>query len=171
MRFRERAEHTLTLLTGMVIGATIMYAFDEHRGSKRRAMARDKLVHAGHVLGHNIKKHGRDLLNRGVGQVAELRSGIRDRMSAVSDDQLVDRVRAQLGHVLSHSGLLEILAVDGDVTVRGPVLHREVDKIRDRLRKIRGVRQYRLELDSHDNLDHVAGVRGLGRPGSRIEAV
>jgi len=171
MRFRERAEHTLTLLTGMVIGATIMYAFDEHRGSKRRAMARDKLVHAGHLLGRNLKKHGRDLLNRGVGQVAEIRSAIRDRVGAISDDQLIDRVRAQLGHVLTHAGLLEIVAVEGNVTVRGPVLHREVDKIRDRIRKVRGVRQYNLQLDPHENLEHVAGVRGLGRQGSRMEAV
>jgi hypothetical protein len=171
MRFRERAEHTLTLVTGMVIGATIMYAFDEHRGAKRRAMARDKLTHAGHLLGRGISKRGRDLLNRGVGQLAELRSGIRDRMGTVSDDQLVDRVRAQLGHVLSHSGLLEIVAVDGNVNVRGPVLHREIDKIRDRIRRIRGVRQFSLELEPHENLEHVAGVRGLGRQGSRMEAV
>jgi hypothetical protein len=155
----------------MVIGATIMYAFDEHRGAKRRSMARDKLVHAGHLLGRNLKKHGRDLLNRGVGQVAELRSVVRDRMGTVSDDQLIDRVRAQLGHVLSHAGLLEIVAVEGNVTVRGPVLHREIDKIRDRIRKIRGVRQYDLQLDPHENLEHVAGVRGLGRQGSRMEAV
>lgn len=170
MTTRERFEHTLTLLSGMLIGATIMYAFDEHRGAKRRAFVRDKLVHAGHLLGHTINKHGRDLLNRAGGQLAELRSSLRDRSSDISDDQLVSRVRAQLGHVLTHAGLLEILAEDGLVTIRGPVLHREVEKIRDRMRKIRGVTQYTLEVDPHESLDHVWGARGIART-SRLEAL
>lgn len=173
MTARERFEHTLTLLSGMVIGATIMYAFDEHRGAKRRAFVRDKLVHAGHVVAHHLNKHGRDLLNRAGGQLAELRSGLRDRTGAITDDQLVSRVRAQLGHVLTHAGLLEILAQDGNVTIRGPVLHREVDKIRDRIRKIRGVREYTLEVDPHESLEHVWGARGVSRTqrASRLEAL
>jgi hypothetical protein len=173
MTVRERIDHTLTLVSGMVIGATIMYAFDEHRGAKRRAMVRDKLVHAGHLLGHAIKKHGRDLLNRAGGQLAELRSTVRDRTGSISDDQLVSRVRAQLGHVLTHAGLLEILAEDGMVTVRGPVLHREVEKIRDRMNKIRGVKRYTLEVDPHETLEHVWGVRGVAQPPrtSRLEAL
>jgi len=155
--------HTLTLLNGMIIGAMIMYVFDGHRGAKRRAYARDKLIHAGHLVGSTIRKRGRDLMHRIVGSVAEIRSSIRDRSSDIPDDILVDRVRSQLGHVVSHPGLLEVGACDGCVSVRGPVLRNEVDKIQNRLAKIRGVRDCRLELEPHADLDHVAGSRGIRR--------
>ena len=160
MTTRERFEHTVTLLSGMMIGATVMYVFDEHRGARRRAYARDRVIHAGHVIGRGLSKRSRDLMNRAVGSVAELRSSIRDRASRVSDDQLVDRVRSQLGHVVSHSGLLQVKANNGCVVVSGPVLENEVEKIRERLAKTRGVRECRLEVKPHADLEQVAGRTG-----------
>lgn len=157
MTTRERLDHTVTLVSGMIIGATIMYVFDENRGAKRRAQARDKVVHAGHLLSRGIRKRGRDLMNRAFGSVAELRSSVRDRARNVSDDQLVDRVRSQLGHVVSHSGLLRVEVRDGCVTVGGPVLEREVEKIRNRMTKIRGVKECRLEVEPHADLERASG--------------
>lgn len=173
MTTRERFDHTLTMISGMVIGATIMYMFDEHRGAKRRGFARDKLVHAGHLLAHAVNKHSRDLGNRVVGGMAELRSALRDRGRTFSEEQLISRVRAQLGHVSSHSGLLEISTEEGAVVVRGPVLRSEVQKIRDRMKRIRGVREYRLEVEPRESLEHVWGSRGIPRtsPPSRLEAL
>lgn len=160
MTTRDRFEHTVTLLSGMIIGATVMYIFDENRGARRRAYARDRVIHAGHVLGRKLGKRSRDLMNRAVGSVAELRSSIRDRVGQISDDQLVDRVRSQLGHVVSHSGLLRVEAVDGCVVIGGPVLEQEVEKIRGRLAKIRGVRECRLEVEPHADLERVSGRAG-----------
>lgn len=165
MTTRDRMGHTLTLLNGMIIGAMAMYIFDENRGAKRRAYARDKLIRAGHLLGRTIRKRGRDLMHRAVGSVAELRSSVRDRVASIPDDILVDRVRSQIGHVVSHPGLLDISAQDGCVSVCGPVLRSEVEKIRNRLAKIRGVRDCRLQLEPHADLDQVAGSRG----GRRIQ--
>src|SRR5690348_18460766 len=108
MTIRERFEHTVTLLSGMVIGATVMYIFDENRGARRRAQARDRVVHASRIMGRQLRKSSRDVVNRAIGSVAELRSSIRDRAGQIPDDQLVDRVRSQLGHVVSHSGLLRV---------------------------------------------------------------
>ena len=163
MTTRERLDHTVTLVSGMIIGATIMYIFDENRGAKRRAQARDKVIHAGHLLGRGIRKRGRDLMNRAFGSVAELRSSIRDRTRNISDDQLVDRVRSQLGHAVSHSGLLRIQARGGCVTVGGPVLEREVVKIRNRMAKIRGVKDCRLEVEPHADLERVSGLQGSAK--------
>lgn len=160
MTTREHFEHTVTLLSGMIIGATVMYIFDEHRGARRRAYARDRVIHAGHVLGRKLSKRSRDFMNRAVGSVAELRSSIRDRASRVSDDQLVDRVRSQLGHVVSHSGLLQVEAVDGCVVVSGPVLENEVEKIKGRLPKIRGVKESRLQVEPRADLERVSGQAG-----------
>lgn len=161
MRTREKWEHALTLLGGMAVGAALMYVFDQHRGAKRRAQARDKLIHLGHRVGHGLNKHGRDLTNRVAGSLAELRARIRDRGREISDDQLVDRVRAQLGHVASHSGLLQVEATDGCVSVCGPVLDSEVEKITHRLGHVRGVRDYRLDLEPHASLEQVSGRKGM----------
>src|SRR6185437_15456016 len=105
MTIRDRFEHSVTLVSGMIIGAAVMYIFDEHRGAQRRARARDKVNHTGHMLGRKLRRSSRDLINRALGSVAELRSNLRDHIKPVSDDQLLDRVRSQLGHVVSHSGL------------------------------------------------------------------
>jgi hypothetical protein len=160
MTTRERFDHSVTLLSGMIIGATAMYIFDEHRGARRRSSARDWVIHAGHVLGRRLGKRSRDLMNRAFGSVAELRSSIRDRAGRISDDQIVDRVHSQLGHVVSHSGLLQVEASNGCVVVRGPVLENEVEKISGRLAKIRGVRECRLEVEPHSDLERVSGRPG-----------
>jgi hypothetical protein len=160
MTTRERLDHTVTLVSGMILGATIMYIFDEHRGAKRRAYARDKVIRAAHVLARGARKSGRDLLNRATGSVAELGASIRDRVRALPDDQLVDRVRSQLGHVVSHSGLLNVQARSGYVTVSGPVLEWEVEKVQNRIKKIRGVKQCRLQLEPQTDLDRISGPRG-----------
>ena len=167
MTTRERLDYTVTLVSGMIIGATIMYIFDEHRGAKRRAYARDKIARAAHRLGLEARKRGRDLLNRGFGSVAELGSGLRDRMRSLPDDQLVDRVRSQLGHVVSHSGLLQVYAKNGCVTVSGPVLEREIEKIRGRMKKIRGVKECRVQVEPHADLDRLSGQMGA-RPRTAV---
>ncbi len=163
MTMRERMGHTLTLVNGMILGAMIMYVFDEHRGAKRRAYARDKLIHAGHLLGRVINKRSRDLMHRVVGSVAELRSSIRDRAVDIPDEILVQRVRSQLGHVVSHPGFLEISARQGYVLVRGPVLHNEVEGIKKRLTKIRGVKDCRAELEPRPDLERTSGSRSARR--------
>jgi hypothetical protein len=163
MTTRERFDHTVTLMSGMIIGATAMYIFDANRGARRRAYARDRLIHAGHRMGRGLRKRSRDWVNRALGAVAELRSSIKDRIATVPDEQLLDRVRSQLGHVVSHSGLLQVEARDGCVLVSGPVLEREVEKIRRRIAETRGVKECVLDLDPHADLERVSGQQGSRR--------
>jgi hypothetical protein len=157
MTTRERLDHTMTLVSGMILGATVMYMFDANRGARRRAYARDRVIHAGHVLGRGFRKRSKDWVNRALGSVAELRSSIKDRMATVPDDQLVDRVRSQLGHVVSHSGLLQVEARDGCVLVSGPVLVGEVEKIRRRITETRGVKECVLDVEPHASLERISG--------------
>jgi hypothetical protein len=62
--------------------------------------------------------------------------------------------------------LLEFRASEGCVLVSGTVLPKEVEKIDTRLKKIRGVRDYDLELEPRSDLQQVAGCKG-----SRREAI
>jgi len=86
----------------------------------------------------------------------------------VEDDRLVQRVRAQIGHVLSHPGALFVEARDGIVTVSGPVLAGEAEKLRQRLNETRGVRHSRVAVTEEQNPEHVPGLQGTSR-GSRRE--
>ena len=55
-----------------------MYVFDPERGRRRRALARDKAVHAAHKAGDALGAKSRDLSNRARGLVAETRSALRE---------------------------------------------------------------------------------------------
>ncbi len=62
---------------GIAVGALAMYVFDPQRGRRRRALARDKAIHAAHVAGDRIGSTSRDLRNRAQGLVSETRSSLR----------------------------------------------------------------------------------------------
>lgn len=62
---------------GIAAGALAMYVFDPDRGRRRRALARDKAIHAAHVAGDRLGSRTRDLSNRAKGFVAETRSSLR----------------------------------------------------------------------------------------------
>ena len=159
-----------TLVSGMILGASAMCIFDSQQGRRRRALARDKAVHAAHLLGRWMNRQARDMGNRAIGSVAEWRSSLRDRTRQLDDDTLVSRVRAQLGHVVAHPGSLEIRVEDGVVTIGGPVLSHEIHKIRDRISKTRGVRECHLEVDEHESRGNVRGLQGVSRSERRERA-
>jgi hypothetical protein len=63
-------------LGGFAAGALVMYVFDPDRGRRRRALARDKAIHAARVASDTIGARSRDLSNRARGVVAETRSAL-----------------------------------------------------------------------------------------------
>ena len=162
MTIRERIGHSITLLSGMALGAGMMYILDPVRGTARRAYARDKLVRGVHLLRCQLNKQARNLGNRVVGTVAETGSSIRDRFRTIDDTVLLERVRAQIGHVVSHPALIDVVPRNGKVTIIGDVLEGEQEKIGRCLAKVRGVRDFKLELNEHSpaELDRLSGARG-----------
>lgn len=71
-----------------------------------------------------------------------------------------ERVRARLGTVASHPSSIEVSAADGRVTLRGPVLEHEADRIVRRVRRVRGVRSVEDHLERHRTADGVPGLQG-----------
>jgi hypothetical protein len=55
------------LLTGLGLGAGLMYVFDPQQGRRRRALARDKVVSLTHKAERAAEVVGRDLKNRAKG--------------------------------------------------------------------------------------------------------
>jgi osmotically-inducible protein OsmY len=149
-------------LTAIAAGAALMYVLDPDAGRRRRALMRDRLVHAAHRTGRAVDARSRDVGNRARGVVAELRGRLAS--APVSDDVLRERVRARIGTAVGHPGAIEVVVVEGSVTLRGPVLADEVERLVRRVRAVPGVRETIDQLDVHDAPGSMPGLQG--RPGS-----
>src|SRR6059058_4729120 len=77
------------------LGAGLMYYFDARSGNRRRALLRDKMLHAVHEIGDAADTAVRDLMHRIRGLGYESLSALQRRQ--VDDYVLVDRVRSKLG--------------------------------------------------------------------------
>lgn len=123
---------------GLGLGLAIGYFFDPERGRRRRAMARDKAVGGLHTVSDAIETTKRDVSQRARGVVAEVRSALGP--GGVSDDVLIERVRARLGGTTSHPGAIAVSASDGRVVLAGPILAEEMDRTVREAASVRGVR-------------------------------
>jgi hypothetical protein len=65
------------VLGGIGLGAGLMYILDPDRGSRRRAVARDKFTSAVNKTGQAISSKSRDLSNRARGVIAQTGSVLR----------------------------------------------------------------------------------------------
>lgn len=156
------------MLQGVALGAGLMYLLDPNSGRRRRAIARDQVVHSMHDLGDVVETGVRDLGNRARGLVAE--TGARLRGSDVDDPVLTQRVRSAIGRVITHPHAITVEANGGVVTLSGPVLRHEVDRLLSRVRSVRGVRDVEDRLEVHDRPDNVSALQGgRQRPGDKPE--
>jgi hypothetical protein len=142
-------------------GAAVMFLLDPRAGGARRALLRDKAVHARHALRTGAGVVVRDLENRARGVVAELRP----HHAPIDDEILRDRVRAHLGRVCSHPHAIEVHVRNGIVELLGRVLAAEVDGVVDEVRAMDGVRDVDDDLEVHDYAD-IQALQG-GSPRGR----
>jgi uncharacterized membrane protein len=161
---RHNASTTLGLISAAAIGAGLMYLADPDRGNRRRAFVRDQVTHGFRSFGSVAGKGFRDARNRARGIVAEAWCAVKSR--DVSDDVLVDRVRAKIGRTVSHPSAIEVTARNGKVTLSGPVLESEADDLIDAAYAVRGVRDAESRVDTHKTTENVPGLQG-GRLRSR----
>ncbi len=143
---RSRADRAGTLLAGVGIGAALMYFLDPDRGARRRHMLADQVASTLRSARRDARDALDDVRNRTRGLVAETRARLREK--TVDDEQLVARVRAELGHRVEHARAIEVVADGGTVTLRGQVPAEE----------------------RSDALAAVARVRGVGSVNDQLEA-
>ena len=142
----RRSAITLRGLTvGAGAGALGMYLFDPHRGAARRGRILDKSRSFVRGLEFDAIARVRDLEHRLRGFFHEVRGRLAGEQ--VTDEILVQRVRAQLGRPVSHSRAIEVRADNGKVYLVGPIFEDEIDRLLTLIRRIRGVREV------HDSFD------------------
>lgn len=150
------------VLTGLGVGAGLMFLLDPERGRRRRARVRDRAVHAAHKGADALGATSRDAAHRAYGAAARVRGVL--RRDTVDDVVLVERVRARLGRVVSHPHAIAVHASDGVVTLRGPVLQAEVNRLLRAVERIRGVREIVSELEEHKEPGNVPSLQGGSTP-------
>jgi uncharacterized membrane protein len=86
----------------------------------------------------------------------------------VSDEVLVQRVRARLGRVVSHPHAIAVTAEHGRVTLSGPIFMPEVDPLLKCVYTVRGVAGVENHLEAHEEAGNIAALQGgTPRPGER----
>jgi hypothetical protein len=152
-----RARSLLSVAGALAAGAFATFFLDPDQGRRRRAIARDKLASGLRHAAGSSQALAQGLRNRSSGLVA----GARRRLapSPVSDDVLAERVRARMGHIVSHSSI-DVQVAQGDVTLRGPVLDTEVDGLLHAVRAVPGVRGVVNQLQPHPRPGNIPGLQG-----------
>ena len=151
------------MLTGLGLGASLMYFLDPERGRRRRALIRNQVAHAARLTGDAAGATSRDMAHRATGTVAAIRAKL--SREQVDDQVLVERVRARLGRLVSHPHALDVFAADGAVTLRGPILQHEVNRLLNAVGRVAGVRDVLNELQEHKEPGNIPSLQGGSTPG------
>jgi uncharacterized membrane protein len=135
-----------------------MYLLDPDRGTRRRKLAGDRLGRARRRISEQLGGVTRDARNRTAGTFAELRSrlGGNDAEDAIIEE----RVRARLGHLVSHPGAVDVAVISGEATLLGTVLEDELDTLLSGVGRVRGVRRVWNQLDVYGLPDGVPELQG-----------
>jgi osmotically-inducible protein OsmY len=148
-------------VSGMIVGAGLMYMLDPGRGARRRALLRDQVVHGAHELedaGERLVGRSEHMRNRVRGAMANARA--RRRPEVVDDSVLEARVLSEIGRAVSNPGAIDVAARAGRVTLSGPVLEDEAEKLLASVGSVRGVEEVENRLDVHAEAGAVAGLQG-----------
>lgn len=151
--------------TGLAIGVAAMYLADPVTGGRRRALVRNKAKRAFHDSRDFLGRASRDLRHRAQGLAARRRSP----QGPVGDDVLAERVRAKMGHYVSHPRAVEVSADQGCITLRGPILEAEMAPLLQALSRVPGVHEVDNQLEPHETADVPDLQGGVPRGGEPAE--
>jgi gas vesicle protein len=152
--------HTVGTAAIVAAGAGAMYFLDPERGRGRRAWAGQKLNRIVNDTGRAFHQAGQccaDMMNRTRGTAHELRQSVASG-GPVSSEQLLQRVRSEMGHVVSHANQVQVMAdAEGNVELTGRVLASELDTLLTTVRRVNGVNQITNRLVVLDREDQITG--------------
>jgi len=160
--------NTRDMITGAGIGAAVVFMLDPNGGTARRARVRDQIVRASRKTRDALDTTARDMRNRAQGIIAVTR--LRFASEEVGDETLIQRVRATLGRWCSHPRAITVDVRGGEVTLHGPVLAAEAERLAAAVAGVRGVTRVNNELEPHETGEGVPALQGNGRvPGTSLD--
>jgi Putative phospholipid-binding domain. len=147
----------MSTLIMLGIGAALMYFFDPDSGRRRRALLRDKGTSMVKKSKDAVSATAKNLSNRASGLVAGAKSSVSE--DHLTDEVLVNRVRSEMGRVVSHPSAVQVTANQGRVTLTGAVLADEEEKLLEGVRSVRGVTDVENRLEVHTTADTISALR------------
>lgn len=159
----ESHRNWTTIITSVALGAAAMYALDPDKGRRRRAIARDKARSLAIDTRNALGVTRRDIEHRVQGLRARALRLIHGR-PAPDDLQLIERVRARMGRLVSHPHAIQVGAYRGRVTLSGPVLAHEARPLLESARMVWGVADVEDRLVVHDHPETIPSLQGGAAP-------
>lgn len=118
-----------TFVFGALCGSGLMYLMDPQKGEERRKAVKDTV---GALFGRSTTR----------------KAAVEE--PHVADDQvLVERIRAEIGHVISYPRDIEIYASSGRVLVSGKISGDEAEQLLECVRQVKGVVEVDDDLEVH----------------------
>lgn len=130
----------LVLLTGIAVGATLMYLLEPRTRARRQAIIRDKavsLVHRSIIVGAKLSRH---LRNRMQGILAMTADMVRADTQDI-DAKIEARVRSALGRATRHAHSITVSVEDGRVSLKGSLVPHEAGVVIRATERVRGVKR------------------------------
>ena len=130
----------LIFITGIAVGAALMYLLEPRTRSRRQAILRDKALHVAHrslTVGGKISRHIRNRIQGVVAVTADL---VRPE-GADSDAKIEARVRSALGRATRHAHTISVSVDGGRVSLKGPLAAHEAGVVIRATERVRGVKR------------------------------
>jgi hypothetical protein len=129
----------MRLVTAFAAGAAIMYYFDPETGRRRRAMAREQGVGAGHDIEDFARNRSKRAADHVQGAVARTRTRLDD--TPVDDRRLRERIRSRIGHLVDDPGAVSVQVRDGHVLLGGNASPEEIEAVVEAVTAVPGVEE------------------------------
>ncbi|MEI2416536.1 BON domain-containing protein [Orrella sp. JC864] len=151
-------KHTFDRLVALAVGAAAMYYLDPQMGRRRRALLCDKFDALCHDACHAMQAKGKDAAHRVKGMVAQAGSSMASE--PVDDERLAERIRSQLGRLVSTPGAVDVSVADGVATLSGQILAAEREPLVEAVAAMQGVGGVDDRLSTHDAPGNVPELQG-----------
>jgi osmotically-inducible protein OsmY len=155
---RTQRGGALRLLLAVAGGAAATWLLSPTEGARRRALLRDGLRSRARRARTLAGKLGRDVRNRAIGAAHRARTALAEE--GVSDETLVQRVRARLGRELAHARAVAVEAQGGNVVLRGAIPPDQAERVLRAARSVRGVASVEDHLERHAACESAPGEGG-----------
>lgn len=148
----------VAFISGLGLGAGVMFLLDPDRGRRRRALIKDQAVHISNTSRDALEKTARDFRNRASGVIAETKARLGEQH--VPDSIVIDRVKAALGRYPVHDRAITVDADNGVVILSGDTLADEVNIILEAITAVRGVNDVVNNMNVHDTAEGISALQG-----------
>lgn len=146
---RMKSNKLAWMAIGALAGGFLAYIFDPVSGHRRLAFARDKAVRMKNDLNAQSQRKMRNLRGHAKGVIFHVKK-FGKSVPPVDDFVLIERVRSYLGRALEHPRSLDIYVENGEVTLSGAILSKDVQRAIQCAKHVPGVKSVINRFEIHD---------------------